>query len=276
MSYDFFLPLLSYPDPTSSEGLLRALDLAAALGGEVTALVHEADIPPVTNVLAEVVINTSQLADVAEAASALACDRLIREMTNAARGLALPVKVQQLRVRIEFAPSLVAAAARTHDISLVVSDGSDGTRAIAEALLFESGGPLIVFPTTETPTHVQSVLIAWDGGRAAARALRDALPILRQAKRVGLLTVVDDKTVPTQSVTDVQRFLAFHGIDTQLLERRRGIVAVGKFIEDTALSQDAGLVVMGAYGHTRLRELVLGGATRSMLEGVKLPTLLSH
>jgi nucleotide-binding universal stress UspA family protein len=161
-------------------------------------------------------------------------------------------------------------------MSLLVSDGTDGTRALAESLLFESGGPVIAFPATETPAHIQSVVVAWDGGRAAARAVRDALPILGSAKRVGVLSVIDDKPVPAEGVAEVQRFLAFHGIESEHLERRRGDVPIGKFLEDTALSRDAGLMVMGAYGHTRLRELVLGGATRAVLEGVRLPTLLSH
>jgi nucleotide-binding universal stress UspA family protein len=120
------------------------------------------------------------------------------------------------------------------------------------------------------------VAVAWDGGRAGARAVRDALPLLRRAKQVRIITVGDDKPIASAGVAALQTFLTGHGIvfvhdDVELAGR-----SIGEALQAEAIRGDAGLLVMGAYGHNRVREFVLGGATRTVLGTLRLPTLMSH
>jgi nucleotide-binding universal stress UspA family protein len=120
------------------------------------------------------------------------------------------------------------------------------------------------------------VVVAWDGGRAAARAVRDALPVLRRARQVVVVTLKEDKPVDPRSLEALVDFLAGHGIDVAHHDISGKERPVGEVLQEDALTRDAGLLVMGAYGHHRLREFVLGGATRAVLAGLRLPTLMSH
>jgi nucleotide-binding universal stress UspA family protein len=276
MTTDFFLPLASYPERTPSAGLLRALDIAATLGGTVTGVAYEVDIPQISNVLAELVIDIGALAAQAETESRRRCVDLTDEFSNGARRLGLPASIRRERCRAGAISELVAREARTHDMALLVGDGTAGAVELAKAVLFGSGGPAILFPVNDVAAHLQTVVIAWDGGRAAARALRDAMPILAAARVVRLLTVSDDKPVHHQSTASVERYLTGHGITASRLDLRRGAAPIGRFLQETALGEGAGLMVMGAYGHARWSEMVLGGATRSALDAVRVPTLMSH
>jgi nucleotide-binding universal stress UspA family protein len=277
VSFTFFLPLSSYPDPTPKAGLLRAFDMAATLGGEVTALVHEVDIADVQNVLAEVLIDVSGMIAAAEARSHAAAEQLIGEVNHLANRFQLRLTLRTARIRPELAADFVAAEARTFDYSLLVpATGSDEQLAVAEAVLFGSGGPTWVFPDAETTSHLASAAIAWDGGRAAARAVRDALPVLSIVKHVTVLCATDDKTIPPASIGALQDFLRHHGITAETRLFTRADRSIGEALQQSALDRGAGLLVMGAYGHSRFREFVLGGATRTVLAGRRLPVLISH
>lgn len=116
-------------------------------------------------------------------------------------------------------------------------------------------------------------MIAWDGGHEAANALRAALPLLRMARTVHLLTVQEkDSGFPA---ADAARYLSRHGIHAESHRRERN-GSVAFTIEESARSLDAGLIVMGLFGHSRLRELLLGGVSREMLDRSQIPLLLAH
>ena len=277
MAFDFILPISTYPEPTPRAGLRRALDLAATMGGGVRAVVHEVDIPPLHNLLAEVMIDLSAMAAEAEALSRERAGALVADLKQLAQFFRLPFAAETLRCRQELAPDRIAHAARTHDYALMVLDPeSADQRLVAEAVIFGSGGPAILFPQVDVPVHLLTVVIAWDAGRAAARAAKDALPLLRLAKHVQIATFEEEKETAAAGVAELQRFLAGHGIEARHVRGTLGSATIGDAIQDLALSQEAGLLVMGAYGHNRMREFVLGGATRSVLGGPRLPVLLSH
>jgi nucleotide-binding universal stress UspA family protein len=121
------------------------------------------------------------------------------------------------------------------------------------------------------------VAVAWDFSRAAARAISDALPMLELAKQVRIVTVVNEKALDTKrSDEEVAKNLARHGINVVLDKVDAKGKSIGAVLESYTSSQAADLLVMGAYGHTRLREFVLGGATRSLLSKPPLPILFSH
>jgi len=277
MSPSFFLPLSSYPDPTPRSSLLRAFDMAATLGGEVTAIAHEVDIGEVRNLLGDALVNVSGMVAAAEARSHTTAQSLMDEVHHLANRFQIKLTVRSAKTRPEAAAEFFAAEARTFDCSLLMpAANSDDQMAIAEAVLFGSGGPAWLFPDGEVTAHLASTAIAWDGGRAAARAVRDALPVLKVAKQASILCATDDKAVEPASVAALQDYLRHHGITAEVQLFSRSERPIGEALQQAAVERGAGVLVMGAYGHSRLREFVLGGATRSILASRRLPIFMSH
>lgn len=148
-----------------------------------------------------------------------------------------------------------------------------------QQVLMHVGRPVLVVPFAGEFAEVgKRVLVAWNGSREAAIATRDALPFLRRAEHVELIEVglLDGSVGSSASGIDVaQRWLARHGVETKC----RSEAASGD-IGDTLLSRAADhgcdLIVMGAYGHSRMREWIMGGATRELLAHMTMPVLMSH
>ncbi|MEO7335579.1 MAG: universal stress protein, partial [Caldimonas sp.] len=143
--------------------------------------------------------------------------------------------------------------------------------------VLQGGVPVLVVPFAGTFAHAaECVLVAWKDTREAARALHDALPLLEAANRVVLLAIDETPTLPDRSTQDdLHAWLHRHGIDADV--HRDPVPAdVGEALLSRASDIGADLIVMGAYGHSRLREWALGGATRHLLDHMTLPTLMSH
>jgi nucleotide-binding universal stress UspA family protein len=145
--------------------------------------------------------------------------------------------------------------------------------------MFGSGRPTLILPQKprSRPFELGTVAVAWDFSRAAARAVSDAMPLLEKAKRVRVVTVLNEKRLDRKhSAEELSKNLSRHGIDVVL----DGVDAqgrpIGAVLEAYVASHDVDLLVMGAYGHSRLREFVLGGATNSLLSKPPLPILFSH
>jgi nucleotide-binding universal stress UspA family protein len=119
------------------------------------------------------------------------------------------------------------------------------------------------------------VLVAWRGARESARALHDALPLLVRAEHVMLFTAADGME-GDDSAADVLRHLLDHRVKAELRQATLGDLDAGTVILNAVSDSGADLLVMGAYGHSRLRELVFGGATRTVLRAMTAPTLISH
>ena len=271
------LPVSSWPDVTPAAGLLRAFDAAATLGASVTAVVHEVDVPSVSSLAGDALINLTQMIAAAEQKSAASADRISAQLGALAGRFHSKLHVRRWRGRLDDAPQHFARLARTYDHAFLVPQADDANQfATAEAVLFGSGGPLWVFPPVEGPAQLRSVAVAWDGARASARAVHDALPVLALADEVTVLTVTDDKPMDGPSVETLRDYLEDHGIRSVSVNLQRGDWPVGEALQDAALECGAGLLVMGGYGHSRLREFALGGATRSVLARPRLPILMSH
>lgn len=139
--------------------------------------------------------------------------------------------------------------------------------------------PVLVVPFAGSfPTLGEQVVIGWDGSLQAARAVAHALPILRRARRVTLAlfdAVIGDDEHGEEPGADIALYLARHGVQVEVLRQPSG-GDVGEALLAAADSLQADLVVMGAYGHTRFREILLGGATRTVLETMTVPVLLAH
>jgi nucleotide-binding universal stress UspA family protein len=172
-----------------------------------------------------------------------------------------------------------ADVARVRDIAVLTlpTMREVGRRFIVEAALFHSGRPVILVPRRAEPVAFQRVLIAWDASRASVRALNDAMPILARARSVTIASVNDDKLFrPGQSALELTRHLAHAGVTATFKDVKRRRRNVAAALVDTAHDEGASLIVMGAYAHSRLRDLVFGSATREMLRGASdIPVLMS-
>jgi len=149
---------------------------------------------------------------------------------------------------------------------------------VDEGVLFESGRPVIFVPFIQTAgLKLDHVLVAWDGGRAATRAIGDAMPFLEKAKQVEIV-VVGGKPPKSDEVpgADLGQHLARHGIKVTVKRITAPDIDVPSTILSHAADSSADLIVMGGYGHSRLREFILGGATRGLLEAMTVPVLMSH
>lgn len=153
-------------------------------------------------------------------------------------------------------------------------------RHFVEDLLMGAGRPAIVLPHAGLPgTFGENVLIAWDGSREAARAVADALPLLKRARAVTITAVQRSGAGADLQPAgdDLTVFLARHGVDASFSATpHTPDMTTGAVLLDRAADMHADTLVMGAYGHTRVYERVLGGATRTMLESMTLPVLMSH
>lgn len=175
----------------------------------------------------------------------------------------------------------VAMRARTRDLCIVPLAGPyDGQVEVVESVIFNSGRPALVFRPGEaslSPLRPASVVVAWDGGRWAARAMADALPILRLAGQVRVLTVLNDKPSTAKGAcAEAVRHLRTHGVTAVADEVEANGRPIGDVLDTYLAQHQPNLLVMGAYGHTRLREFVLGGATEHVLRKPTAPLFLSH
>jgi nucleotide-binding universal stress UspA family protein len=151
-----------------------------------------------------------------------------------------------------------------------------GGRALIEAALFETGRPVLVVPYAAAPSSgMKHALIAWNGSREAARAVHDALPLLALMEQVTVL-VVEPTAQDHEPGADIARHLARHGLNVTVQRAVAPDISVGDVILNTIAEQSADLLVMGGYGHSRLREFMLGGATRSLLGAMTAPVLMAH
>ncbi len=177
----------------------------------------------------------------------------------------------------------VIAHARTSDLTIIGQRDPNDIEAdlgnrFPEIFVLKLGRPVLFLPWVgPAPKIFNNVLVAWDGGREAARAVADALPFLVNAKQVTVLTILEkiDQENDLPDI-DIAAYLAKHDV-TVVVERNENIdSAAAGWLLSRAADMNADLLVMGAYGHHRLSELVLGGMTHSILRSMTLPVLMSH
>jgi nucleotide-binding universal stress UspA family protein len=170
--------------------------------------------------------------------------------------------------------------ARRFDLSVIRQAGPDKTaqEPIIKAALFESGRPVIVVPYIQKHgAKFDRVMVGWDGSRTAARAIGDAMPLLKSAKMIDVVTVATSPAKNTENPgVDIKQHLSRHGLNVEVKRMMAGDIDVTNAILNHAADTSADFMVMGGYGHSRLREYVLGGATRGILMAMTLPTLMSN
>ncbi|CAB3737905.1 universal stress protein [Paraburkholderia phenoliruptrix] len=149
-----------------------------------------------------------------------------------------------------------------------------------ENLILTSGRPVLLVPYARNERSTgRRILVAWDGSREAARAVHDALPFIRAAEKTTVLTINGMREGGQDRVrgADIAALIARHGVPVEVADIETGADApVGETLLSQVADSGADLLVMGGYGHSRWRELVMGGATRTILKSMTVPVLMSH
>jgi nucleotide-binding universal stress UspA family protein len=206
----------------------------------------------------------------------------IERFEAAARRSLISAEHRLIKTAGATAPVLLSALARRFDLSVLMQ--SEPNRVdndeMIETTLFESGRPLIVVPYIQKdglkPDHVVS---CWGGSRAATRAINDGLQLLTKATTVDLLIVLNEKTntAPNESRgAEMAKHLARHDVKVQIVTVPAADIDVTNAILSYVADVSGTLIVMGGYGHAKLREMVLGGVTRGMLQSMTVPVFMSH
>lgn len=274
MKRHVFLPLLTYPDATSETMIANAVALAHHMQATLTVCAVAITIPDVSNALSSLIIDTGKMARDAEALSRKRASVLTQRAVDQAKGALVDVRTREIRVEGPFVVEALAEASRAYD--LVVLESAGLSRPVVEAVLFGSGRPLMLFPPAPFGGRMDHVAIAWDGSRAAARAAHDAAAFLEHASRVCLISVIDEKPIKYETGEYLIENLMKSGIMAEAVQVQARGELVGEVLQSKAFETRADLLVMGGFGHSRLREFVLGGATQAVLTSITLPVLLSH
>ena len=205
----------------------------------------------------------------------------VARFEKAAKQAGVSVETRIISSSISGAADQFGQLARRFD--LVVVGQPEGDKAapdevVDEGVLFESGRPVIFVPFIQKiGLKLDRVMVCWDGSRAATRAVADSIPLLQKAKTVEIVLVAAKGFKADEAPgVDLAKHLARHGLQVTLKRITSPEIDVASTILSYAADSSADMIVMGGYGHSRLREFVLGGVTRSILETMTVPALMSH
>lgn len=278
---DVLLQVSSYPEPTPDAAIEQAVSFAEALGAHISALTFNIEIPSTSNVLANALLDLHGMVAAERQKSVANARNLVSVFESVATKRGVPHGYVIEASTTSQLAAIVTEHARMHDVTMIPVGEEVGLQQyVAECVIFGSGRPTIVLPEApkiRRPVSLDVVGVAWDSSRPAARAVGDAMPILERAKTVRVVTITQEKASDTKhSGAELMRHLAFHGIEIVVEEEEAAGRSIGQALEDYATAHDLDLLVMGAYGHSRLRDFVLGGATKTVIAHPPLPVLLSH
>jgi nucleotide-binding universal stress UspA family protein len=266
-------------DAKSDPGAEFALSAAQTFGAHLTGCAF--GLEPDINISFYPAI-PADFSETARAEARKAAEAAARRFAERARLLSVPAETRTEVTTVDGAAVTFGRLARLFDLAIVTQpepDRMDTRGALLESALFDSGRPLLVVPYVQkAPLKLDRVLVAWDGGRAATRAVAEAGPFLERAKRVEVVVVESGKVDPADLPgADLAKHLARHGLKVEL---RRIVQSAGQDVAATLQNEvfenGFDFLVMGGYGHSRLREFILGGTTRSIVESMTAPVLMAH
>jgi nucleotide-binding universal stress UspA family protein len=275
MIKDVMVPL----DGTAAdEGRLAAANhIAEEFNGQITGLFL--NVLPLT-IVPEDGIGAVQAAELLQKARQ-AADRMQLRLTERLARLQRPMQLRRFDILQDAVGDVAAREARTADAFVGLRpDGAVGEpEHLVESVLFGSGRHIFLIPGRKPAKVIfDRVLVAWNGSRESARALAEALPYLHKAKATTVVVVDDEPPTEEQATLgkDAVDHLKHHHIKATLHHARLQNHDVGKTLVAEARRLEADLIVMGGYGHSRLREFLLGGATYELLHKAPVPLLLAH
>jgi nucleotide-binding universal stress UspA family protein len=255
-----------------------AISMAKAYGAHIVgvAFIYEPVIPG--SLLGGI---PTDLIEVQREENAKAAKTAVANFEAAAKSAGVSAETRLLDASIAGASDLFGRIARRFDIAVVGQAPREqgvSEELLIEGALFGSGRPVIVVPQLQSqPLKLDKVMVCWDGSRPAARAIGDAVPMLERAKAIEIVVVTGERDKSGEITgANMKRHLARHGINVEIKRIAAGSADVQTAILAHAADSGADFIVMGGYGHSRLREFILGGVTRSILKSMPVPVLMSH
>ena len=210
-----------------------------------------------------------------------AAEAAVSRFEAASRAAGVSAETRIVDASLAGAADLFGRIARRFDIAVVGQarrEQGASEELLIEGALFGSGRPVVVVPYIQKQSlNLDRILICWDGSRPAARAIADSIPFLARAKAIDIVVVTGERDKSGEITgRNMRRHLARHGFQTEI----KHITATGGVAQNAilthALESRTDLIVMGGYGHSRLREFILGGVTRGILKSMPVPVLMSH
>ena len=276
---DILLPLVGEPSAAAIATIDKCMAMAGDIGAQVTAMAVEEDILVRPKVVISDDLNNAAGAETVR--SVTDSQGLLKAFDAAAIRYAVRGERRLGRIAAADIPAHLALEARFRDLSIVPVKPHDGqSEKIIERLIFESGRPILICPeefASELEVAFDDVVIAWDHTAPAARAVADALPLLQAAATVRVVTATDERTAAQrESGAALLRHLATHGIKASFETVKIGGSSVGKVLGAYVRTNAIDLLVMGAYRHSRLTELMWGGVTKTVIGRPPCWVMMSH
>jgi nucleotide-binding universal stress UspA family protein len=276
---DVLLPLVGEPSAAAIAAIEKCTAVAGNIGARVTAMVVEQDVLVRPKVAIFRDLENTTATDAVRSVSN--AHDLLTVFDTAATRFGVRNEQWLQRFAAEDIPANFAVWARLKDLSLVpVKPHDDLSEKIVERLIFESGRPILMCPVefvAELAVSFDDVMIAWDHTAPAARAVADALSMLQAAANVRIVTATDNKTAAElESGAALVSHLAEHGIKASFETIKIDGSSVGKVFERYVDANRIDLLVMGAYRHSRLNEIVWGGATKTVIGRPPCWVMMSH
>jgi nucleotide-binding universal stress UspA family protein len=205
----------------------------------------------------------------------------VARFEQAAKRIGVSYETVSVSASISGAADRLGRLARRFDLAIVGQPErpkSAPDEVVDEGVLFESGRPVIFVPYIQKAAlKLDRVLVCWDGSRAATRAIADSLPFLHKAKKIEIVMVAGKPGKSDEIAgADLGQHLARHGLKVAVKRITSPDIDVSSTVLSHAADSNADMIVMGGYGHSRLREFILGGVTRGILEQMTVPALMSH
>jgi len=254
-----------------------ATSIAAMFGAHITGVsfVYEPVIPD--GMLGGVPVD---LIELQRQENSKAANDAISRFDAAAKKAGLSAETRLLDATFGGAATSFAQISRRFDLVVVGQAQRERGPAddlLIEGALFESGRPVVVVPYIQRRgITLERVLACWDGSRTAARAIGDAMPLLERAKAVEVVIVAEERKSEEMTGANMNAHLVRHGVAASVKRIAKGDIAIQDALLSYAADSGADFMVMGGYGHSRLREFILGGVTRGILASMTLPVLMSH
>lgn len=285
MIRDVLVILRPYPAHVSDSAVDYAAKMVKVLDARASVIACGVVPKPPQRILGDSLISISGMFREEGRKSEEDAKRLVSVFVKAAsaRGITMGDRFCPSRPSSEV-PTVLAQYARLHDLAILPMPEGDyvsqfDAQWYAETVMFDSGVPAMILP--ERPASdvaaLDTVVVAWDKSRTAARSIADAIPLLKNAKSLRLLIVQGEKHIVEEPSTSLMaKHLERHGVHVAVDQVQAGDRTIGEALKMHVHSTAADLLVMGAYGHSRFREFVLGGATKSMLTHPPCPLFMSH
>jgi len=270
------LPMVNYPFPTLPSTIDQAVSLAQLLKAELYGLSLEME-PPVGLGYGYTMPFVGEMIAAEQVKAAANKETIAKEFAEKASAGGVAHSFVRRRCMRHEVPDLCAAAARFCDLSLLpIDDNAPLDQWYAEGVIFESGHPALVLPRMHEFRRIDRAAIAWDGSRAAIRSITDAIPLLSRASEVLAITATPGKSEAEGLSAELLAYLLRHGIAAKWEAVKAGDLAPTDALVARVAEFGADFLVMGAFGHSRLRDFILGGFTKEMLAKPPLPVFMSY